>query len=147
MSDAESERETAETRFMSALEERGIPDPRERYRSWLRELKQTDTGAYRRAVEYYNDTLIPAVARAGSAPLDEWLEYGRLVLSMMMDGRSVAIDPSGLANPYERPVPPDALVLHIPASTRQGIVAISIPPHPSPAQAATHDLLVLRRVS
>lgn len=145
MSDQRSMRETAENNFRKALVARGVADPRDRYRSWIRELKQADPSAYRKAVEYYEDTLIPAVASVDSDPWGEWLEYGRLVLSLLVAGRTVMVDETGLANPYERPVAESSLVLHIPTSARQNVEAISIPPHPSPAQAATHDLLVLRR--
>lgn len=138
-------REIAENRFRQALAERGVPDPRDRYRSWLRELKQADPSAYRKAVEYYEVSLIPAVAASGSDPWAEWLEYGRLVLSMMVPGRTVTVDGTGLASPYERPVPDNSLVLHIPTSARQNVEVIALPQHPSPSQIATHDLLVLRR--
>lgn len=146
MADKRQQAETAEMRFQAALVERNTPDPRDRYRSWLRELKQSDAAAYRRAVQYYEDSLIPSVADDGSDPLDEWLEYGRLVLSMLVDGATMTIDETGLAAPYRRPVSSGHLVLHLPVSSRQPVVAISEPPLPSPAQQATFDLLVLRKV-
>lgn len=139
--------ENAEKRFQSALAERGVVDPRDLYRTWLRELKQSNPGAYRNAVQYYEETLIPAVADSGSDPLDEWLEYGRIVLSMAVEGSTVAIDETGLSRPYQRPVAAEHLVLHLPRSSREPIIAISVPIAPSAAQSAAYDLLVLRKVS
>jgi hypothetical protein len=138
--------EIAEGRFQAALAERGATDPRDIYRTWLRELKHADPGAYRTAVQYYEETLIPTVADAGSDPLEEWIEYGRVVLAMAVAGTTVAIDETGLSRPYQRPVSIENLVLHLPHSSREPIIAISVPPVPSAAQSAAYDLLVLRKV-
>lgn len=141
MSD-ERERERAEERFVEALARTGSRDPREYYRERLRDLRDRDEQAFRRAREYYETRLLPAVAREGSDPLAEWLDYGRLLAELTTPGRAVEIDPTGLAHPYAPPVPTDRLVLHLPTSAREPALLIGLPPTLSPAQRASFDLLV-----
>jgi hypothetical protein len=138
-------RSTAEARLEQALERTGARDPREFYRERLRELRERDRDAYLRGADYYEQRLIPAVAAEGNDPLREWLEYGRFLAELAAAGETVQIDASGRARPYDQPVPLDALVLHLPASTREPALAVGIPPRLSPAQRATYDLLVLRK--
>ncbi len=138
-------RSQADARFEAALEEAGARDPRDFYRQRLLELRKANPDGYRAAVRYYEDELVPAVARAGSDPIAEWLEYGRLMASLRIEGSAVMIDPSGRARPYARPVPQDDLVLHLPTSTRETALAVGLPPNLSPAQAATYQLLVTGR--
>ena len=56
-------RDRADERFQRARERAGAKDPRDFYRARLRELRERDEPAYRRAVEYYERTLVPNVAR------------------------------------------------------------------------------------
>lgn len=135
-------RDRAEERFLRALQEAGARDPREFYRQGLRELRERDEAAYRRAVDYFERTLVPAVAREDSDPLAEWLEYGRLLAQLTADGATVQIDPSGLSAPYSPPVPVDNLVLHLPVSTRERALPVGLPPTLSAAQRACYELLV-----
>lgn len=137
-------RSQADARFEAALEKAGARDPRDFYRTQLLELRKANPDGYRAAVRYFEKELVPAVARADSDPIAEWLEYGRLLASLRIDGSTVMIDPSGLARPYARPVPQDDLVLHLPTSTREGALAVGLPPNLSPAQTATYHLLVSR---
>lgn len=135
-------RALADRRFEQALAQSGARDPREFYRTRLRELKQENADAYRRAVEHFEQRLIPAVAREGSDPLAEWLEYGRLLATLSARGRTVQVDASGLARDYAPPVSPDALVLHLPEQASRAAIPVGIPARLSPAQRATYDLLV-----
>lgn len=134
-------RARADERFEHALQQTGARDPRAFFRDQLRDLKANDAGAFRRALRYYEETLIPTVAAEGSDPVAEWLEYGRVLASLSTPGRTVQIDTTGRARDYARPVPPDALVLHLPENAARPAVVLGIPPKLSPAQRASLDLL------
>jgi hypothetical protein len=131
----------ADRRLEAALAATGARDPREFYRERLRELKQADRDAYEQAVGYYRDTLVPSVAR-GADPLPAWTEYGRRLAALGTPGRTVMVDASGAAVPYEPPAPTDRLILHLPDGTRGRAAVIAIPAELSRAQRATYDLLV-----
>lgn len=131
----------AEARFQEALRARGARDPRDFYRDRMRALKADDPAGYRQALRYYEETLIPAVAAEDSDPLAEWLEYGRVLASITAPGRTVQIDPTGAARDYARPVPPDALVLHLPDPSPAAL-AVGLPSSLTPPQRAAYDLLV-----
>jgi hypothetical protein len=133
-------RARADARSDSVL--KGARDPRDFYRDRLRALKAQDPDAFRRALAYYEDHLIPAVAAGDSDPRAEWLEYGRVLASLAAKGRTVQVDPTGRAAEYTRPVPADHLVLHLPDAPSQPALIVGIPAKLSPAQKATHDLLV-----
>ena len=135
-------RARADERFARSLEAAGARDPRDFYRRQLVELKAADAAAYRRALAYYEQELIPAVARDDSDAMAEWLEYGRLLATLSTPGRTVQVDPGGRATDYARPVPADALVLHLPERTTARAIVVGIPTALSPAQRATFDLLV-----
>jgi hypothetical protein len=135
-------RARADERFARALQETGARDPRDFYRKSLVALKARDAGAYRHALEYFESQLIPAVAREDSDALGEWLEYGRFLASLVTPGRAVQIDAGGRASDYARPVPLDALVLHLPDRTTEPAAIVGLPSGLSPAQRASYDLLV-----
>lgn len=135
-------RDRAERRFAHALRESGARDPRDFYRERLRELRERDPAAFDEAVEYYEKTLIPAVADDASEPLAEWLEYGRLLARLLVDGETLQIDPTGRSGPYRAPVPRDHLVIQMPGSPREKALPVGLPPELSPAQRAAYDLLV-----
>jgi hypothetical protein len=137
----------AEELFERARAAAGARDPREHLREQLRALKQRDPSAFRRASAYYAETLIPAVAAAGSDPLGEWLEYARLLAELAAPGRTVQIDPRGASVPYARPVAADALVLHLPDEAGLPAVFLGAPTSLSRPQRAAVDLLVLRRMT
>jgi hypothetical protein len=134
-------RDQADARFQAALADRGARDPRPFYRDRLRALKAENAAAYGDALRYFEETLTPAVAAADSDPLAEWLEYGRVLAALAAPGRTVQIDATGRARDYARPVPEDALVLHLPKEPGPALV-VGIPPALSPSQRAAHDLLV-----
>jgi len=141
MADADL-RARADERFAQALAAAGARDPRDFYRKQLVELKTADAAAYRRALAWFEQQLIPAVARDDGDPMAEWLEYGRFLASLAAPGRTVQIDPTGRAADYARPVPADALVLHLPDRTTTPAIVVGIPTALSPAQRASYDLLV-----
>lgn len=134
-------REQAEQRLTRALEETGAGDPRVPFRERLRSLRESDERAFQKALDYYENRLVPAVAADGSDPLGEWLDYGRFLANLAVSGRTVQIDPTGRSRPYERPVALDRLVLHLPTSQRERALPVRIPSRPSPAQLATLRLL------
>jgi hypothetical protein len=146
MADADL-RARADARFAAALEQAGARDPREFYRKQMTALKARDREAYQRAVAYFEERLIPAVAADDSDPLAEWLDYGRVLASLATPGRAVQIDSLGRARDYARPVPPDALVLHLPERTSEAAIVVGIPASLSPAQRASYDLLVRQQQS
>lgn len=131
----------AEKKLVAALEAEGARDPREFYRERLRDLKEADTDAYARAVAYYRDTLLPSIAEGGADPLDAWTEYGRTLAEALAPGRTVRVDATGKAHPYERPSRED-LVLQIPGTKGGRAVLVSLPANLSTAQKATYDVLV-----
>lgn len=140
---ADDLRARADARFDEALRETGARDPRDYYRQRLRALKEADGNAFRRALAYYEDTLIPAVADPATDAIAAWLEYGRVLAALAEPGgRTVVLDESGLSSEYAPPVPPNALVLHLPKTPTRPALIVGIPPTLSPAQRAAHDLLV-----
>lgn len=124
-----------------ALSRVGARDPREFYRDRLRELKQVDAEGYEKAVTYYRDVLIPSVASGDAEPLQAWTEYGRRLAAAVAPGRTVAIDATGVAGPYEAPAPRDRLILHLPEGKGRALL-VGLPSELSPAQRATYDVLV-----
>jgi hypothetical protein len=140
-----SERERADALLDAVLRQTGARDPREFYRERLRELKERDTDGYRAAVRYFEDTLVPSIASGGAEPLEAWREYGRRLAELTAPGRTVAVDASGRARPYEAPAPPDALVLHLPDAPSGRALLVGLPRELSDAQRATYDWLVMGR--
>ncbi len=135
-------KELADRRFAEAIRETGSRDPRDFYRTRLREIRELDEGAFRKALDYFEGVLVPGVAREGSDPIGEWLDYGCYLANLLGPGSPVEIDRSGRSRPYRRPVPIDHLVLHLPTSGRERTLAVGLPPELSEAQRATYRLLV-----
>ena len=135
-------RDRADRRFEEALKQTGARDPRDFYRKRLKELREQDVDAFRRALAYFEERLIPAVAAEGSDAVAEWLEYGRFLAGLAARGTTLQVDPTGLAVPYAPPVPRDHLVIHLPDASGLKALVVGIPPELSPAQRATYDLLV-----
>ena len=132
----------ADSKLEAALTASGARDPREFYRDRLRDLKQADREAYEQAVGYYRDTLVPAVA-GGADPLPAWTEYGRRLAELAAPGRTMMIDRTGSAAPYQAPAPADQLILHLPEGRGSGrALVVGLPADLSRAQRATYDLLV-----
>lgn len=139
---ADDLRARADARFERALQQTGARDPRNFFRDMLRDLKAADADAFRRGLRYFEETLIPTVADEASDPVAEWLEYGRVLAALTTPGRTVQVDAVGRARDYARPVPADALVLHLPANAARPALVLGLPPKLSAHQRATYDLLV-----
>jgi hypothetical protein len=137
--------QTADQRLESAIHAEGARDPREFYRDRLRDLKTADADGYEKAVTYYRDVLIPQVASGDVDPLSAWTEYGRLLATSLAPGRTVSVDGTGKAHPYESPPPRDHLVLHVPEGKVGRAILVGLPPTPTEAQRATYDVLVGRK--
>lgn len=131
----------ADRRLEEALAERGARDPRELYRERLRELKRVSPDEYAQAVEYYREVLLPEVASDGGDPLLAWTEYGRKLAAALAPGRTVCIDASGRAQPYEG-ASREELILHLPDARGSRALLVALPAEPSVAQRATIDVLV-----
>jgi hypothetical protein len=141
----ETLRARADARLEQVLAETGRSDPRGYYRDRLRTLRERDPAAFRQATGHFEEVLLPRVAGGDADPLEEWLEYGRLLAQLEEPGRTVAIDRRGRARSYGRPAAPDALILHLPDDAGAAALVVGLPPELSAAQRATYDLLVRRR--
>ena len=135
-------RAEADRRFSLALEQSGARDPRDFYRQALRGLKDVNPSAYRRAVGHFQDVLVPSIAAGEVEPLRAWRDYGRLIAEVTAPGRTVAIDETGRASPFDDESPMDYLVVHLPETKGIRPLLVSLPPTPSKAQRATYELLV-----
>lgn len=131
----------ADRRLDEALAATGARDPREFYRERLKELKVADADAYQKAVAHYRDVLIPEVASGRSDPLLAWVEYGRRLAGALAPGRTVTIDASGRARPWDGPTSSE-LVLHLPDARASRALLVGLPAELSAAQRATYDVLV-----
>lgn len=136
---------TADGKLEEAVKRTGSRDPREFYRKRLRDLKASDASAYARAVQYYRDDLVPAVAKGDVDPLAAWTEYGRVLAALTAPGRTVALDSSGRAEPYAPGMHGDRLILHVPEQKDVRTLLVSLPRELSPAQRASYDWLVAGR--
>ena len=132
----------ADRRFDEALQNKGGRDPRDYYRDRLKDLRQSNAEAYKVAVAYYQNTLIPAVASGAEEPLKAWRDYGLEIARLTAPGRTVTVDASGRSEPYQEPCADEVMVLHLPDSKRGRALLVGLPPKPSPAQLATYDWLV-----
>lgn len=141
-----TQRERADQLLDEAIEAAAARDPREFYRERLRELRERNPEAYGAAVRYFEETLVPDVASEGAEPLTAWMEYGRYLAELTAPGRTVVVDPTGRARPYEVPAPREALVLHMPSGSRGRALLVGLPPELSEAQRATYDWLVAGRL-
>lgn len=138
----EATRSEAERRFLEALEESGARDPRDYYRTALRGLKDVNPSAYHKAVGHYQEVLVPSIANGEAEPLRAWRSYGRLIAEVTAQGRTVAIDATGKAAPFQEESPMESLVIHLPEAKGTRAILVSLPPNPTKAQRATYDLLV-----
>jgi len=135
----------ADARFAAALAASGARDPREYYRTQLRELKRSNPEGYDQAVGYYQDELVPSIAERDADPVEAWLAYGLLIARLAAPGRAVAIDPTGRSRPLESSGPVDDMILHVPDARHAPALLVGLPPKPSSAQMATHRWLVAGR--
>lgn len=137
----EEQREEADRRFEEARDLAGARDPRDFYRTALRELKTVAPENYEKAVAYFQEVLVPSIASGQAEPLYAWREYGRLIAELSVDGRTVAVDETGRSEPFNADTPLDRLVLHLPSGKGKALL-VSLPSTLSVAQRASLDLLV-----
>ena len=125
-----------------ALGQTGAKDPREFLRKRLREMKADNPDAYREAVAYFENELVPSIAEAGDDPLGAWQQFGYRMAELTVAGTPVEIDATGRRRPYAPPTPADRMVLYIPQGSKGRALVVGLPPELSAAQLATYDLLV-----
>jgi len=130
----------------AGLAERGLSDARSAFRVLLRDLKARDTALFDRAASYYSETVVPRVA-GGADAVETWIDYGGFIGSLGETGELMSIDRTGRAGRYAAPLRTGDLVLFVPDGGRNGAFAVVSPIEPSPAQAATLDLLVEGKLS
>ncbi|MGE0160299.1 MAG: hypothetical protein AB7T31_12885 [Gemmatimonadales bacterium] len=143
MADAESVAAAAERALEAALAESGARDPREFYRERLRELKRARPEEYQSAVRYYTETLLPEVAASRRDALVAWTDYGRRLAEALAPGRTITVDETGRAQPYDAALA--GLVLHLPDDGGARALLVALPRTLSAAQRATYDVLVSGR--
>ena len=141
----ETLQQRADDLFAETLSRTNAKDPREFYRERLREMKAADPGAYREAVEYYQEELIPSIAEKGADPLTAWQEYGCRLAELATPGKPVEVDATGRTHRYQPPTPQDRMILHVPEGSKGHALVVGLPPELSSAQRATYDLLVAGR--
>jgi len=134
----------AEARLAEAATSLALADPRPPYRERLKQLRESHPDAFSRAVEHYETRVLPALAEKDA--LTAWLDYGRFLAGLTASGRLLAIDERGAAQPAKAPLPPRPLVLFLPEDPAEPVLVALQPVQLSPAQAATLDLLVNRRL-
>jgi hypothetical protein len=138
-------RARAESRLQHAAADLGLADPRSDMRERLRHLRQAQPDAFRRAIEHYEATVLPALAEG--EPLEAWLDYGRFVGQLTANGRLTAVDTSGRAAAYRPPPVAGTLIMFVPEDTAVDALLVVRPQQPAPAQQASIDLLVHRRLA
>jgi hypothetical protein len=132
-------RARAEARLAEAARAEGIADPRPPYRDRLRQLRESEPDTFDRAIQHYEQHVLPALAER--PPLPVWLEYGRFLAALSAPGHAVRIDTLGRATPWT-PDSAVALVLFIPDSTAAEVMILCQPEALSDAQQATIAVLV-----
>ncbi len=142
---SETETSPAESRFARRLEETGARDPREFYRGLLRELKEADLEGYEEMVARYRTDVVTPIEEGEGDPLVLWLAFGARVAGRLHPGRTVVIGEDGRATPFAPPPDHRQLLLHLPDDVKTRAIPVGIPADPTPAQAATLDLLVRGR--
>ncbi len=134
--------ERADRLFEEALERTGAKDPREFYRERLRQMRADEPDAYREAVDYYQNLLIPSIVDSGADPMTAWQKYGCHMAELTTPGNPVEIDLTGRMYPYDPPASEGRMVLHIPEGSKGRALVVGLPTELSSAQLATYDLLV-----
>ena len=137
-------KDRADARLEAALQDADQQDPRDHFRHALKVLKRANPDGFQDALRYFEEELTPAVAGEAD-PLDAWAEYGEMLADALGPGRTVELDSTGRARPVEDLKAARGLVLHIPDDAAVPAVVLRYPRRPSPAQRASHELLVQGR--
>jgi hypothetical protein len=130
---------------MAAAAALQLGDPRGPLRERLKQLRTTDPEAFGRAVSHYEQEVLPALAEGDAMAV--WLDYARWLGQLTGNGRLTCIDATGRAAPCRAPLEHGALVLFLPEDTAAQAFVAAAPLQPSPAQDATLELLVNRKLS
>ncbi|MGQ0560385.1 MAG: hypothetical protein ACT443_00770, partial [Gemmatimonadota bacterium] len=109
-------------------------DFRDAYRERLRWLKENRAHGFTEALSHYNDVLVPNIA-SGADPIREWIDYGQRLGELSGSGKTVRVDETGRAHPFEGSV--DGLILHLPDETTVPALPLAVPRAVSDAQQAT----------
>jgi hypothetical protein len=133
-----------DARLEAALETSTTCDPRGACRERLRWLKDHQRAAFERALQHYEQVLVPNAAADHIDPIGEWEAYARLLAELSGAGRTVDIDETGHAAVPGATL--QGLTLHIPEDTATPVLVVRMPLEMSPAQRATVDLLVERKL-
>ncbi len=129
--------------FDEARELAGLQDdPRDHYRASLKQLRASDSDAYDELVVYFREQLLPSIVNEGIDPLMAWRAYGLEIARRTHGGRTVSIDATGVAVPFEPNAPLDQLILHLPEKNNIRALLVGLPLQMSDAQRAAHDWLV-----
>ena len=135
----------ADARFEAALAATGARDPRDYYRTRLRELRQSNPEGYADAVAYYQRTLVTSIAEQDADPFEAWQSFGLRIAQLTAAGRAVAVNPAGRSRPFEAPGRTEDMILHLPDARNRRALLVGLPPEPSAAQMATYNWLVQGR--
>lgn len=144
MTDTDAYRAQADARLETALAAADYRDPRPFYRSALKYLREHDEEGFRRALGYFDEELVPAVAEDAD-PLMAWAEYGTLLGRTLGAGRIMELDSTGQASPLESVKGARGLVLYIPDDPAPPVLVLRYPTNASAAQHAACELLVTGR--
>jgi hypothetical protein len=139
-------RQQAEDRLLAAAERLGLTDPRPSYRERLRVLREQHPDAFSRAIAHYETAVLPALAETAD-PMAVWTAYGGFLGRLTSDGNAYRVDATGRSQPFRPPVVPGELVLFVPDNAADDVLVMALPEIATPAQDATVDLLVKRKLA
>jgi hypothetical protein len=139
-------RREAEARLKAAAERLGLSDPRPPYRERLRVLREQHPDAFTRAIAHYETAVLPALAETAD-PMAVWTAYGGFLGRLTSDGSAYRVDASGRSQPFRPPVTERDLVLFLPDDPAADVLVMAEPDAATPAQDATIDLLVKRKLA
>lgn len=142
----DSGKSRGDARLEAAFSRLGMQDPRESYRSVLRELRARDAEAFARATAHYQQHVVPALASSAD-PVDTWIDYGRVIGEMMAPGAMMVVDGTGRALPVRSPIGAGELIVFVPDDGTRGAFVAARPAELSAAQAATISLLIEGRLA
>jgi hypothetical protein len=139
-------RSRAEARLQDAAKRLGLSDPRPSYRERLRVLREQHPEAFSRAIAHYETGVLPALAEA-SDPMAVWTAYGGFLARLTAEGNAYRVDTSGRSQPFRPPVTRGELVLFLPDEPAADVLVMAMPDAATPAQTATIDLLIKRKLA
>ena len=139
----EGDKAIADRRSEEAFADGPFEDPRAAFREKLRRFREEQSQAFAAGLEYFEKTLIPNVA-AGGDPIGEWVAYGRRLGELSGQGKTVDIDPTGRARPFDGEFAANSLIVYLPEDTSVEALPVAVPRELSDAQRASFDLLIRR---